>query len=433
MNRYISISIAIVALLALAACAGGNGGNARMDTSITPTLNIVSSPGGNARADTSALTVFEYDYGSFNGGERKYTIRAEGAGYLFTARGYNGVDLNVEAPVNRGDLDGLAAVIRDNGIASWDGFDKRDPNILDGYGFSLSAEFESWTLEAHGYEKYPQNYEAGHAALSAYLDGLAHRFAPLDLQDPGNVYEIQVSFYDSAGRYSMEASRENTDEGQFGEYAAYMVQQYNRFKNESSGSLSVDYNEFCSIDIVTSEATNRLQNEAVISKEKYPDVYAEVLAQSLRMDGKPADYFNSEEYQTALYKDKFIYPTAWLYDKGGLGTMIVDFPGQRVTVNGVVYTPSWEDMLAFYEFVDKIPPGPADGSDIWKYKLTGGYLEEGQTAQGVFDGFVSDGNTWILGRNHIRDAFYLYGGKGGKPQGWGDVTAAFEKLIGKTG
>jgi len=135
------------------------------------------------KADVSkfgGLKNFAYSYGSFNGGQRDFTIteasgddvRSEGR-YLFVAKGYNGVDLDVEVFVGQDVLDDIAAIIADNGIAEWDGFDEVDRDILDGYSFLLAAQYESGTIQASGYMKYPNNYEQGHAALSEYLESLA--------------------------------------------------------------------------------------------------------------------------------------------------------------------------------------------------------------------------------------------------------------------
>ena len=124
------------------------------------------------------LRAFEYNYGSFFGGEWDFKIVPEGEGdevrYLFIARGYNGVDMDVEKYVDRGVMDELAEIISSSGVFSWDGFEKRDGNILDGYGFSLMAEYgDGSAIVASGYEKYPKKYDEGHAALSSYLMSLA--------------------------------------------------------------------------------------------------------------------------------------------------------------------------------------------------------------------------------------------------------------------
>ncbi|MDR2957859.1 MAG: hypothetical protein LBU61_06770 [Coriobacteriales bacterium] len=119
------------------------------------------------------LHEFAYEYGSFNGGYRRFSItpsdNPDKGGYLLTAEGFNGVDLNVETYINQDDVDTLTSIIKDNNIYAWDGFDRSDYNILDGYSFSLKVVYTESSIIAGGYEKFPSNYKQGHAALSAFL------------------------------------------------------------------------------------------------------------------------------------------------------------------------------------------------------------------------------------------------------------------------
>ncbi|MCL1799370.1 MAG: hypothetical protein FWG23_06510 [Eggerthellaceae bacterium] len=134
--------------------------------------------------DWGTLEYFEYRFGSFNEGQWEYRIERkeakgeEGKGAteptcLFTTRGYSSADMYMEEYVDASVLDDIAQIIAENGILSWDGFEKRDLDILDGFGFRLEAEFTEGALFATGYEKYPKDYSRGHQALSSYLDALA--------------------------------------------------------------------------------------------------------------------------------------------------------------------------------------------------------------------------------------------------------------------
>ena len=70
-------------------------------------------------------------------------------------------------------LDALQAIIEAQGIAAWDGFNQSGGAGQDGYDFELRVIYEGGTeLYAHGYMLYPDGYDAGHAALSSYLEGL---------------------------------------------------------------------------------------------------------------------------------------------------------------------------------------------------------------------------------------------------------------------
>ncbi|MCL1907538.1 MAG: hypothetical protein FWG08_06480 [Propionibacteriaceae bacterium] len=128
-----------------------------------------------------SLKSFSYDYGSFNGGYWAFQIQLgqnpeDPMGdliYIFSARGSNGVELDVNKPVPGTVLDDIEQIMADHNIYSWDGFNKSDKAILDGYSFGLVAEFDNSTVVASGYMKYPKNYHEGHQALATYLNALA--------------------------------------------------------------------------------------------------------------------------------------------------------------------------------------------------------------------------------------------------------------------
>jgi len=67
----------------------------------------------------------------------------------------------------------LEKILKDNQIAAWNGFDKANRNILDGSYFTLEAQFSRASITAHGYMRWPPNFDAGAQALWDYLDDLA--------------------------------------------------------------------------------------------------------------------------------------------------------------------------------------------------------------------------------------------------------------------
>ena len=381
-----------------------------------------------------ALTEFEYNYGSYNGGAYEYTIKNINENnngnedtepiYRFIAKGSNGVDMYANADVEPKVLDDLKSIIASRNIFAWDGFDKHDKNILDGHGFGLTVAFANGSIHASGYEKYPKDYSQGHAALAGYLSALADSFAEQEIGELDIVNCARVNFRDEAGKYEMHINRPDAEDIRYEEFVHFLTEQYHRFQNEAKYADG-DYCEV-KLEVLPHGRLPIRYCDVVIRKALYPDVYAEILEKALTIDGKPLDYFSSEEFQTVMYKKKFIYPIAFLYDQGGLGTVIVDMPEQTITWNDKVYTASQEDMLEFYKYVDKIPPY---GTDIRKHELPVGYKED-TTVQEVFEASIASGYTWILGRNH-NITFFLYGDKGEKLSGWDDVVAEFENLIKK--
>ena len=115
--------------------------------------------------NTGKLVGISYSFGSFNGGYWEYEIVERDGKLYFTAMGSNGVDLDIDAKISEKELEKFEKIIEDRDILGWNGFSERDDDILDGYSFSLSADYEDTTLTASGYEIYPDNYETAHKAL----------------------------------------------------------------------------------------------------------------------------------------------------------------------------------------------------------------------------------------------------------------------------
>lgn len=122
---------------------------------------------------SSEIVHFKYDYGSYFMGYFEYDISKSNEKTTLTAHGYNGVDLNINTEINSSALNDILEIVKEQNIVSWNNFSKSDDNILDGYSFSLYIEFKNGeTINAHGYEKYPKNYDIAHKALSNYLEKL---------------------------------------------------------------------------------------------------------------------------------------------------------------------------------------------------------------------------------------------------------------------
>ncbi|MEA4810994.1 MAG: hypothetical protein VB108_00290 [Anaerolineaceae bacterium] len=124
-------------------------------------------------APQGPLQSFHYEFGSYNGGYWAYTLtrEKEGKAHLL-AKGMNGVDLNLDEEIDSKTLDQIADILDKNKVAAWNGFNERDNAILDGYGFSLKADYGEEKIEASGYMKYPKNYQIVHDSLVEILNGL---------------------------------------------------------------------------------------------------------------------------------------------------------------------------------------------------------------------------------------------------------------------
>lgn len=113
---------------------------------------------------------FKYFFGSYNGGYYEYEIYKDGDKIIFTALGINGVDLDVKREVDYSVLYNIQDIIDDNNAFKWNGFNKRDTDILDGHSFSLLVEYDTdEEIKASGYIKYPKNYQTFEKAIKKYL------------------------------------------------------------------------------------------------------------------------------------------------------------------------------------------------------------------------------------------------------------------------
>ena len=119
------------------------------------------------------ITEFEYNYGSFFGGYYEYHLVLDGEVVHVTASGMNGVELDIDKEIDASILEELSLVINTNKLERWDGFSKEDPHVLDGYSFDLLVKYDDGrTLEASGYEKYPENYDKVHEEIVKLLSGI---------------------------------------------------------------------------------------------------------------------------------------------------------------------------------------------------------------------------------------------------------------------
>jgi hypothetical protein len=67
----------------------------------------------------------------------------------------------------------LAALVEAHRLAAWNGFDKADPNALDGTGFELRIRYEDGQeVRASGSNAFPEGYKAAHEAVLNFFGSL---------------------------------------------------------------------------------------------------------------------------------------------------------------------------------------------------------------------------------------------------------------------
>lgn len=131
--------------------------------------------------ESGKLISFNYLYGTFRYRPFEFTIERviadDGVERIyFTAEGYDNGLISVNEEIEEAVLDDIVAIMKDENIFAWDGFDQSNTEVRDGFSFSLRAKFENRTVRANGYMKAPDNFKEGHQRLSEYLLSLAKNY-----------------------------------------------------------------------------------------------------------------------------------------------------------------------------------------------------------------------------------------------------------------
>lgn len=119
------------------------------------------------------ITRFKYSYGSYNSGYYNYDIIVDNGIVTLNAKGYNGIDLNINKEIDSLYLIELAQIINEKDIYKWNTFAESDDSVLDGASFSIEVYYsDGKELKASGYMKYPQDYKKCHEALVTFFEKL---------------------------------------------------------------------------------------------------------------------------------------------------------------------------------------------------------------------------------------------------------------------
>ena len=137
--------------------------------------------------------VFYYKYSDSWGKYGEFGIWLEnGVAYFEGFATSEDINVDVFAEVEMEIFDDIAQVIIDNRIDLWDGFSKRNSEVLDGYGFSLNFNHGTNSVKANGYMYQPENYQAGHDALLGFLCEYAEDLS-VTIPSPDSVNYIILS------------------------------------------------------------------------------------------------------------------------------------------------------------------------------------------------------------------------------------------------
>ena len=124
----------------------------------------------------AALTAFSFNHGGMSTDQIfSYAVYERDGRMLADFELYcryeiEGVELDAA------DVEALRALIDENDLWLWNGFQESNSYVLDGDSFGLSASFADGTeLSAWGSNAYPDGYSAGAQAICAYFEALMEK------------------------------------------------------------------------------------------------------------------------------------------------------------------------------------------------------------------------------------------------------------------
>ncbi len=153
--------------LSLVACGFSEEGRDNMNDTNDPNSGVGTDEAGR-------LISFEYMFSTFRYRPFVYSIRREisengDERIFFKADGYSNGLIDVDTEIDETVIDQLVGIIEEENIFAWDGFDRHNKDVRDGFSFSLRVEFENKKIKASGYMEYPENFKESHERLSGYL------------------------------------------------------------------------------------------------------------------------------------------------------------------------------------------------------------------------------------------------------------------------
>ena len=117
--------------------------------------------GSRAKDNESGISAFEYHYnGSIGANSYSYKVEEKDGKVMFTYEAmqhgeFGDMILECEPEI----LDRLYKVYKEQRLAEWDGYDKYNPQVLDGDGFSVNIKFkDGGSMSASGSNAFPVRY-----------------------------------------------------------------------------------------------------------------------------------------------------------------------------------------------------------------------------------------------------------------------------------
>lgn len=128
----------------------------------------------------AALTEFQYSHSGMDMSQIYcYSVRAEDGRLLADFDLYCHYEIR-DVELDAEDAAALRTLIDECDLWSWNGFCKRNSDVLDGEWFSFSAAFEDGTqLSASGGNAFPKGYREGAAEIRGFFEDMMEKHGVL--------------------------------------------------------------------------------------------------------------------------------------------------------------------------------------------------------------------------------------------------------------
>ena len=114
------------------------------------------------------MVSFSYGWGHDHGSEQ-YEITVTDTGVEYNKFVFNKAVYSQSVLLPAETIDDLDELIKQNRIWKWDGFNKKQKGMADGFGYHLEVVYENKTLKSHGYGYTPQGFEDGSKAIEEFF------------------------------------------------------------------------------------------------------------------------------------------------------------------------------------------------------------------------------------------------------------------------
>ena len=120
------------------------------------------------------LRFFHYDFGKMRGDRLSYTVSSDNDVIILSAQRIDyekGETITHEYEIPPVVMQQLKALLRDNGVYMWKGFDKHN-SMIEGDSFVLRASFDNYSLYAEGASMLPAGFAKANEKIISFFEDM---------------------------------------------------------------------------------------------------------------------------------------------------------------------------------------------------------------------------------------------------------------------